>query len=74
MAEIKPWTQVKDGGKRVVRMVICGQVPGQLRPRDPKMPEDLIGFVAENTSQPLPGHYTLELRKGSSNSWIAALA
>jgi hypothetical protein len=55
-------------------MVICGQVPGQLRPRDPKMPEDLIGFVAENTSQPLPGNYTLELRKGSSNSWIAALA
>jgi len=36
-AEIKPWTQVREG-KRVIRMVLCGQVPGQLRPRDPKMP------------------------------------
>jgi hypothetical protein len=72
-AEIKPWVQSKDG-KRVIRMVVCGNLPGQQRPKDKAMPEDLIGFVAQNTAQPLPGHYVLNFSRGSQNSWVASLA
>lgn len=63
------------GAKKIIRRAICGQVQGQVAPRDPSYPRDLIAFVAANTDQPEVGIYeVLKIQPFGQASWKGMLA
>ena len=55
-------------GKRLIRKVICGPVPGQIV-KDKSLPNDLIGFIAMNVDQPEVGSYLATLMPLGHKSW-----
>jgi len=69
---VKEFTQIKKG-KKIIRKIICGDVPGKKPARDP-YPTDLIGFVEMSSTQPEVGEYLAQIVKaGKGQAWHCRL-
>jgi hypothetical protein len=67
--QVREFEQEK-GRKRVVRKIVCGDVPGKKAPRAP-YPEDLIGMVELRAQQPEVGEYVAHIVKaGHGKAWL----
>ena len=70
--EVREFEQVKNG-KRLIRKVVCGNVPGKKDAREP-YPADLIGMVEVKADQPELGKYIAVLTaSGHGKSWHCKL-
>jgi hypothetical protein len=61
-------------GRIVIRKAVVGLIDGQVQPRDPGYPRNMIGLVAANADQPAVGQYYATIKQVSQGAWSCVLA